>query len=194
MKKNTCTSKIKRTSADYIRQLVTMSMMAAISIVLVVIVHFPIFPIVGFLEYDLADIPLLICSFLYGPVWGVVLTAVVSVIQGFTVSAASGIYGIIMHIIATGTLVLVSGLIYRFKRSRKMSIVALLVGSVSMALIMIPANIFITPYFMGVPRQTVISLLPYIIAFNFIKAIINSVITFITYKPLRRHVLKDNCH
>ena len=58
----------------------------------------------------------------------VVLTVVVSVIQGLTVSAGSGIYGIIMHIIATSTLVLVAGTIYKVRHTRSGAVIALAAG------------------------------------------------------------------
>ena len=93
--------------SEKIRKLVTMAMLAALSIVLVYVVHFPIFPAAPFLEYDPADIPILIGTFAYGPVAGIILTVVVSVIQGMTVSASSGFMGIAMHIFATSILVLV---------------------------------------------------------------------------------------
>ena len=57
------------------------------------------------------------------------MTVVTSVIQGLTVSAQSGPYGIIMHIIATGTFVLVAGLIYRNHKSKKKAIIALIAGA-----------------------------------------------------------------
>ena len=85
-------------------KLAKMAMLVAISIVLVVIIHFPIFPAVAFLEYDPADIPILIGTFAFGPGAGIVLVIVTSVIQGLTVSAQSGVYGIIMHILATTAL------------------------------------------------------------------------------------------
>ena len=75
-----------------------MGMMAAISIILVYLIHFPIFPAASFLEYDPADIPIFICTFLYGPLSGFILTVIVSFIQGFTVSAHSyGSYDVYME-------------------------------------------------------------------------------------------------
>ena len=150
--------------------LAKMGMMVAISIVLVTFIHFPIFPVVGFLEYDPADIPILIGTFAFGPLGGLVMTVVTSVIQGLTVSAQSGPYGIIMHIIATGTFVLVAGLIYRNHKSKKKAIIALIAGVLAMTAIMLPANLIITPIFMGLPRDAVVALLPFILAFNFVKA------------------------
>uniref|UniRef100_UPI003AB1823D ECF transporter S component n=1 Tax=Anaerotignum lactatifermentans TaxID=160404 RepID=UPI003AB1823D len=69
--------------------LTALGMLGAISLILVATVHFPIIPAAPFLEYDPADVPILIGTFAFGPVAGFLLTVVVSIIQGMTVSAAS---------------------------------------------------------------------------------------------------------
>jgi len=167
-----------------LKKLTTMAILAAVSVVLVAIIHFPIFPAVAFLEYDPADIPILICGFAFGPVAGICVTLVAAVIQGLTVSAQSGIYGIIMHVAATSALVLTSSLIYKQNKTKKGALIAIICGVFAMALIMIPANLFVTPYFMGSPRQAVVQLLPFIILFNFVKAGINGAVTFFLYKKI----------
>ena len=165
-------------------RLAKMAMLVAISIVLVAIVRFPIFPAVAFLEYDPADIPIMVGTFAFGPGAGILLTVVTSVLHGVTVSAKSGAYGIIMHIIATSTLVIVAGLIYRKEKTKKHAIVGLLCGTAAMTLIMIAANLVITPLFMGVPRSAVWDLMPFIAAFNVVKAGVNSLVTFLIYKRI----------
>ena len=165
-------------------RLAKMGMLVAISIVLVYFINFPLIPPVLFLEYDPADIPILIGTFAFGPWAGVLLTVVTSLVQGLTVSAGSGPYGIIMHVIATSVFVLVAGYIYKGSKTKKRAIIALLCGVVAMALVMIPANLLITPIFMGVPRSAVVDLLPAIIAFNFLKAGINAIVTFLLYKRI----------
>ena len=165
------------------RNLAKLGILAAISIVLVALIHFPIFPAAPFLEYDPADIPIIIGTFAMGPAAGLLLTVTAATIQGLTVSTASGGYGILMHIIATGTYVIVAGNIYRIRKNKKMAALALLAGMVAMTLIMIPANLIITPIFMTVSRDVVKALLlPGIIPFNLLKAGVNSVITFLLYK------------
>ncbi len=176
--------------SEKIRKLVTMAILVAISIVLVFLVHLPLVPAVPFLEYDPADIPILIGAFAYGPVAGIILTVVTSVIQGVTVSASSGAYGIIMHIIATSVLVLVASGIYRVKHTKKGAILGLICGTLAMGLVMMPANHFITPIFMGVPTEVLDALLlPGILPFNLIKGGINSVVTFLVYKTVSRHLV-----
>ena len=173
-----------------LRKLTTMAILTAVSVVLVAIIHFPIFPAVSFLEYDPADIAVLICGFAFGPVAGICVTAAASLIQGLTVSAQSGIYGIIMHIIATSALVLTSSLIYKRNKSKKGALISIISGVAAMTLVMIPANLFITPYFMGAPRAAVVALLPYIVLFNFIKAGVNGGVTFFVYKKISRLIHK----
>ncbi|NCB42828.1 MAG: ECF transporter S component [Clostridia bacterium] len=173
------------------QNLAKLGVLAGISVVLVALIHFPIVAAAPFLEYDPADIPILIGTFALGPAAGLLLTVVASTIQGLTVSAASGGYGILMHIIATGTYVIVAGNIYRINKTRKMAAVALVSGSIAMTLIMIPANLIITPIFMTVDKDVVVSLLiPAIIPFNIIKAGINSTITFLLYKRISGYLHK----
>lgn len=100
-------------------RLAKLGLLAALSIVLVFFIHFPIFPTAKFLEYDPADIPIMIATFAFGPWYGLMTTIVVAVVQGLTVSASGGIYGIIMHIIATGTFVLVAGFLYQKHKTKR---------------------------------------------------------------------------
>lgn len=168
-------------------RLVHLGMLAGLSLLLVYIIHFPIFPGATFLEYDMADVPILIGTFLYGPLWGLVLTAVVSVLQWLLISPASGWIGALMHFCATGTFVLVAGLIYSRWRSRKGAVIGLLLGALGMILMMIPLNLIFTVHFMGVPREAVVGMLaPIIIPFNSIKTVANGTLTFLLYKSVAR--------
>lgn len=172
------------------KKIAVMAMLVALSVVMVFLIHFPILPAASFLEYDPADIPILIGAFAYGPLAGLVLTVIASLIQGFTVSGGAGLYGILMHIIATGTLVLVSSGIYRIKHTRVGAVIGLVCGTISMALIMMVANHFITPFYMLVPVDVVDAmLLPVILPFNLIKAGLNSIITFVVYKVVSRYIV-----
>ncbi|MEA4972720.1 MAG: ECF transporter S component [Candidatus Metalachnospira sp.] len=175
--------------SDKVRKLTTMGMMAAVSIILVYLIHFPIFPAAAFLEYDPADIPIYICTFLYGPLSGFILTVIVAFIQGFTVSAQSGIIGVMMHIFATGFFAIVAGNIYKRNHSKKTAVKALFAGSIVMIVMMCVWNIIFTPIFMGVPRSAVMPMiLPIIAPFNAVKAGVNSLVTFLIYKKIANHI------
>ena len=172
-------------------KMVKMGVMVAISVAMVYLVHFPIFPAVPFLEYDPADISILIGTFAFGPEAGLVLTVVTAVVQGLTVSAGSGLYGILMHMIATGVLVLVSwNDLTTEKRQRQTAVFGLTAGMAAMAVVMVGANLLITPMFMGVSKDVVWKLMPFIIGFNVIKAGINGAVTFLLYKRIAMFLRK----
>ncbi len=174
---------------ERLKKLVIMAMLVALSVVLIAFIHMPIIPVVSFLEYDPADIPILIGAMAYGPVAGLVLTVIASVIQGVFIST-TGPWGILMHIIATGALVLVSGVIYKVRHTKGGAAIGLLCGTVVMGLVMMPANHFITPVWMGAPTEVVDSLLlAGILPFNLLKAGINSAITFLVYKVVSRYII-----
>ncbi|MEG1557378.1 MAG: ECF transporter S component [Oscillospiraceae bacterium] len=181
------------TRKEVTKRIVRLGMLGALGVVLALIIHFPIFPAASYLEYDPADVPIFIAAFLYGPWYGVALTVVVSFIQGFTVSGGSGIVGVVMHIAATGAFCAVAGNIYRIKKTHKTAVAALILGSLTMVAVMCVMNYLITPLFSpGVTRETVLGmLLPIIVPFNLIKAGINSAVTMLIYKPVRR-VLEKN--
>ena len=162
-------------------KMVKMGVMVAISVAMVYLVHFPIFPAVPFLEYDPADISILIGTFAFGPEAGLVLTVV---------TAGSGLYGILMHMIATGVLVLVSGMIYNRKKTKATAVFGLTAGMAAMAVVMVGANLLITPMFMGVSKDVVWKLMPFIIGFNVIKAGINGAVTFLLYKRIAMFLRK----
>ncbi|WP_312047099.1 ECF transporter S component [Anaerotignum sp.] len=172
--------------------MVSLAMLGAISIVLVAAIHFPLIPAAAFLEYDPADIPILIGAFAYGPVAGLLLAIVVSIIQGFTVSAGSGIIGIVMHIFATGACAFVAGSIYKKNKTRKNAVLALVAGALVQTVAMVIMNMIFTPLFMNIPLEKVIPMLiPIIIPFNLLKAGINGTMTFLLYKSIS-HLLKGN--
>ncbi len=168
-------------------KMVKMGMLAALSTVLMLLVRFPILPAATFLEYEPADVPVLIAGFMYGPLEALIVAAVMALVQAFTVSAGSGWVGFVMHMIATGTLAVVASLVYKRFHNMKGAIIGLACGSLAMTAIMVPANLFFTVRFFGVPYDAVVGLLvPAIIPFNLIKSVANSILTFAIYKSVSR--------
>ena len=131
----------------YIDRMVKLGMLTALSIILVYAIHFPIFPTAAFLEYDMADVPILIGTFLYGPWWGLGLTAVVSVLQWLLVSPQSLWVGAVMHFLATGSYVVAAGLIYSHNKTRTAVLFGMALGALLQTLMMIPMNLIFTVHF-----------------------------------------------
>lgn len=166
-------------------KIVKMAMLCALSIIFMLLIRFPLIPSAPFLEYEPADVPILIGTFLYGPISGLVITVIVSIIQSITVSAASGWIGLIMHIISTGAFVAVAGLIYKKFHTFLGAIIAAVCGCLCRTLIAIPLNLIFTVKFLGVPYDVVKGMIPTaIIPFNIVKSGINSIIGLIVYKTI----------
>lgn len=170
--------------------IVFLGLMIALSVVLVALIHFPIFPAVGFLEYDPADIPILITGLAIHPICGLITAFAAALIQGITVSAQSGVYGILMHCIATFTFVLTSSLLYRIRKNRGWLAFSLACGALAMTAIMLPANLLITPLFLGQPVGLIWQLMPLILLFNLVKAGINATFTYCLFAPLHGFLAK----
>lgn len=167
------------------KSLTGMAMLSALSVISLFIIQFPIFPVVGFMKYDIADVFIFLGTFMYGPVSGLIITAVVSLIQAFLMGG-DGLVGALMHFLATGTFALVAGYIYKKNHTIKGALISLLTGFAVWIIVMILADLIVIPLFMGVPRSAVVELLGYLLAFNAIKAGINSILTFILYKQVHK--------
>ena len=167
-----------------VKLIAKMGMMTAIACVLGLF-RFPILPMVPFLTYDFADIPIIISAFAFGPVAGLLITVVVSFIQAFLLGGDQ-LYGFIMHILASGSFVIVASLIYKGHKTKKMAIVSLIAATLVMIVVMGAANYFVTPYYYGgaAMKEMVVKLMPFILLFNLIKGVANSVITLLVYKRI----------
>jgi len=187
-------------------KLAKMALMTAVAVICS-LVHFPILPAAPFLEFEVSDIPILIAGFVFGPLPGLIIGVVAILLHDLMLGPSSGPYGMIMHIIAAGVFVFVSAAIYQKLKSREWKLFSLKIGSLCMlqgqfyppisglfSLIigglcmtaaMIPANLIVTPLFMGVPLAAVQQMLiPVILPFNLLKMAINTAVVFLLYKRL----------
>mgnify|MGYP003801299777 CR=1 FL=1 len=187
MNKNTRNSALK---------LAQMAMLVAISIVsLYVIPLWSVFPSAPYLQYDVADVPVLIGTMLFGPGAGLVILFLVSIIQGLTISASGGWVGMVMHFCASGALVVISGFIFAKWKKVWSLVLGLALGALAMTAVMVPMNLFLTVRFYGVPYDSVKDLIvPVTIPFNLIKAGLNSTITAILFFPLKSILNRMHLH
>lgn len=149
------------------------------------------FKVSGFLSLDLKDAVLSIISLMYGPAYGVISVIVVSLVEFITIST-TGVYGLVMNILSSGTFALVCGFVYKFKRSFSGAILASGLTVISVTGVMLLANIFITPLYFQMPRQAVIDMLPTILLpFNLCKSVLNASIMLLVYKPFTTALKKS---
>ena len=91
-----------------------------------------------------------------------------------------------MNFISSATFTFTAGIIYKYKRTFKGAVLAVVFSVISVAIIMCLANILITPYYMGVGNREVVALIPtLLLPFNLCKSIMNAAATLIIYKPIR---------
>lgn len=164
------------------RRIAVTALLCAVAAIATLFLEFPILPGVTFLKYDPSTIVALIAGFVFGPAMG----AVVSVVPYLPhIATSSGIYGMVMAIIATVSLVLPASLVHRRKPTLAGAALGMAVGAVVCLACCIGANIIVTPIFMGAPRQTVIDMIvPTLIPFNVAKIAINCVATAAVYRPV----------
>ncbi len=163
------------------RQLVTMALMCAIG-VLLSFVEFPLLPGVTWLKYDASAMPAMVCGFAFGPGAGLAVGIVGAIIHGILMADFSGA---IMNILVVTGFILPAALVYRRKRTFKSGVVGLVLSAVAATIMAIVGNLIITPMWLGVPFDAVVTMiLPILTPFNLIKAGINAVLTLIVYKSI----------
>ena len=140
---------------------------------------------IGFLSIDVGDVVIVIASFIYGPVAGVIVS-LISAAASFLYSG-TGFWGFIMDFASSAAFVFVASFIYSRKRSFKSAIIGIGVSVITTTAFMIPMNILITPLYTKAPTEYVISLIPtLLLPFNFAKTLLNGAAALVIYKPLVR--------
>ena len=163
------------------RQLVTMALMTAIAILLS-FVEFPIFPAAPFLKYDASFVPAMVTGFAYGAGPGVAVGVVTWAIHGLMMGDPAGA---LMNIIAVIFFVVPTALIYKRKHTFAGAIIGLAVGAVLTVVGAILADLVVIPLYNGTPVEAVVSMIiPILLPFNALKAVINAVVTAVVYKAV----------
>ncbi len=171
------------------KKLTTAGLLCAISYIVMLLSKL-IPEVAGFLQLDLKDVIIVTGGFILGPVYSIMISVVVSVIEMITVSN-TGAIGMLMNIISTIAFCCTASLVYYKFRSFKGAVAGLIVGTLMLTLVMILWNCYITPIYMKVPREVVVSMLPTVfLPFNLLKGFINSALTLILYRPLIKTLSK----
>ncbi len=159
------------TNKQKLQRLTTAAVLAALSLVLMVTIRFPIFPSAPFYEMEFADVPILVCSAVLGPVYALASLFVVCLVQTLTVSASSGIIGFLMHFLSSGLMILTLHFVKKKITGLKGAFISGLCGVLVVVLVMIPMNIWLTSVFMNLDFTAFIKgFLGVCVAFNLIKA------------------------
>lgn len=172
---------------ESLRKITVTAMFCALAFLMTFIFRFK----VSFLTFDFKDAIISIVSLLYGPTYGITSAAVVALLEFLSVSD-TGLYGLIMNFLSSGVFAIACGTVYKFKRDFTGAIISVIVSAISVTAVMMVANIFITPFYMGATRSDVIALIPaLLLPFNLCKCIINAASLLIIYKPITTALKKS---
>ena len=175
------------------------AMLGAVATVLMML-EFPIpFLIPPFIKMDFSELPALLAAFSIGPVSGVVVCFIKNAVN--LLHTSTGGVGELCNFLLGCCFVIPTGLLYGRSKSRKRALAGTLVGAVSMAVLSIPINYFISyPFYQSLmPLDTIITmyqqllpsvdgLLACLIVFNapftLLKGLLDTAMAFLVYKPL----------
>ena len=178
-------SEIKKAdnSAIKIKKLCVAALFCALAVASTFVMHFKVM----FLTFDAKDAVIAIAGLLFGPLYSLVISLTVSLIEFITIGDA-GFWGFLMDFISTALFSCVCALIYKYKKNIKGAVLGLALASVSMTAFMLLFNLFIVPiYTPSYTTAAVATMIPTLfLPFNLTKAVLNSAIVLILYKPISR--------
>ncbi len=163
------------------QKLVMLALFSAVAYLFVFMIRIPV---AGFLSYEPKDVIITIGAFLFGPVEGLVISLVSSLLEMVTFSE-TGWIGLLMNVLSTVCFSCTAAVIYKRRRTLGGAVVGLALGVVLMVGVMLLWNYLITPLYLGVTREEVAGmLLPVFLPFNLVKGALNAALTLLLYKPV----------
>ena len=188
------TTKKKALSVQYLTRIAVLTALSSILYLISI-------PVVAFYHLDLSNLPVLLGAFSMGPIPGLIILGLKSLIGCLT---SSTMYvGELADFIMGAAFVLPAALIYQQNKSRKGALIGMLVGTVALIVAGCLTNAFLLiPFYMtafGMPMESIIGMcaqtLPFVDTemkvilfvtgpFNLLKGVVLCVLTYIIYKPL----------
>lgn len=179
-------------SSYRIKSMVILALICAMAYVVVVLCRIPIIPAAPFLDLEFKSAIILIGSFIFGPMSGLIMSVVICLVEMVTVSD-SGIIGCIMNILATVSFVCPAAFVYKKKKTTLSAIIGIALGTVLLTIVMVLWNYILTPIYQGLPREAVAAmLLPVFVPFNLIKGALNGGVALFIFKLAIEALRKAN--
>ena len=165
------------------RDIAFLSLLSTLAFISACFIKIPLIPSAPFLKFDIRDAVILMGGLIYGPLAAFTTAFISGILQFLLINDGSGIIGFIMNFISTLSFVCPASFIYRIGKSYKFLLTGLILGCIVMAINMLLWNYIVTPVFMGVSRDVIVSMLiPVFLPFNLLKGFINSIITLLYFK------------
>ena len=189
------------------KNLVLMAMFSALAAVLM-LWEFPIpFIAPNFYEIDLSEIPILVGSFIMGPVSGEMMEAIKIILKLLIKGTSTAYVGDFANFCVGVCLVVPASIIYQKHKTKKNAFIGMLVGTLFMAVAGVVLNYFVMiPFYVkafGMPLEAIIGAgakiqplvtnklsftIVCVAPFNIVKGIIVSLVTALIYKHISAFV------
>ena len=185
MNSNLVTRKMSRT-----KFVVTVGVFAAIAFILQMFGSFLKsigISVGGFLEVEFSEVPALIISMAYGPLAGIVVELLKNIIHCFVTT--TGFVGEFANFVINGILCFSAGIIYKYNKTYKGGVMALLCSSLIMAITSVFVNRFIMlPLYMPQAEEAVMAniIATTIFPFNVARGLLLTFLTMVLYKRISR--------
>ena len=166
---------------ETVRRMAVIALFTALAYVVMIVIHIK----VSFLTLDVKDAIITLCGLYFGPLSALFIAVVVPLLE--LAVSSTGFYGLIMNILGSVSFSVTVSLIYKYKKTLVGAIVGLATGAAVTVAVMLLANLFITPYYMGVTADVVRGMIPtLLLPFNVLKSIINVGVVLLLYKTFSK--------
>lgn len=187
------------------RKMAVIGMFSALSTILMLFeIPLPFAP--SFYKLDFSELPILVGTFAFGPVAGVMMEFVKILLKLFVKGTSTAFVGELANFAVGCSFILPASGVYLFRKSKKMAIVACVVGTLVMTIFGTAFNaIYLLPAFsklFHMPMEAILqmgaavnplasesSIVSFVAAcvapLNLIKGTSVSIVTLLVYKPLR---------
>lgn len=190
----TTTRKRKTLSVQYLTRIAVLTALASILFLISI-------PVVAFYHLDLSNVPVLLGAFSMGPLPGLVILFLKSLIG--CLKSSTMYVGELADFIMGAAFILPAAWIYRRQKNRKGALIGMMVGTIGLIVVGCLTNLYMMiPFYMnafGMPMQSIIDMcakaLPFVDSewkviafvtapFNLLKGVVLCVLTYLIYKPL----------
>ncbi|MFB6465965.1 ECF transporter S component [Cytobacillus sp. Hz8] len=185
-----------------IKALVSIGMLSSLAYVLMLL-NFPIPPFPKFLMIDFSDLPALIATLIIGPLAGILVEFLKNVLDYFMTGSETGVpVGHISNFVAGILFVLPTYYIYLKLKTKKGMTLALIIGSVTMAILMSFLNYFVFlpayTFFLNSPAMSGPQLRQYIVTgilpFNIVKGLAMSIVFMLIFTRLHSWIGRQSSY
>lgn len=179
-------------SSYRVKKMVILALICAMAYAVVLVFRLPIIPAAPYLDLEFKSAIILIGSYIFGPLSGLIMSVVICLLEMVTVSD-TGVIGCIMNVLANVCLVCPAAFIYKKRKSTAGAVIGIIVGAILMTAAMVLWNYILTPIYQGIPREAIAQmLLPVFVPFNLLKAGLNGGLALFIYRFALEALQKSN--